>query len=445
MTLPQWWYEELRSLAVRSRQVVFLAALTGALTGLGVALYETVVVDGLIVSVLGAPVWAQGLIPVVGLALTVVILRYGGPNASPSTADEYIKNFHDPGTRLSIRKAASRLIASVATLGSGGALGLEGPSIYIGATIGSRIHHRLPPKFRGNARTLLVAGAAAGVSAIFKAPATGAVFALEVPYRDDLGRRSLLPAMVSAVTGYLVFVTIKDTTPLLPIEGVQGLEGKNLAAAAVVGVLAGLAAQVFSRGVRWAKRFQVETNPAVRVLTAGAATIAVFVVVRVAARESLTLESGLGVVNWALDPNLAVWVLVVVLVMRCIATTASVAGGGVGGLVHPPRGGRGPARTCRGRRGQLPRGVPVRRGRNSGVPVGGLPGSAGRDHVRRRDDRATLLRRPRSDRGRRRGAGRRIELRHRLPTVPGLPGHARPDHITVGHITVRNAYATFLD
>ena len=47
--------------------------------------------------------------------------------------------------------------------------------------------------------------AAPGVAAIFKAPATGAVFALEVPYQDDFARKMLLPALVSSATGYLVF------------------------------------------------------------------------------------------------------------------------------------------------------------------------------------------------------------------------------------------------
>ena len=66
---------------------------------------------------------------------------------------------------------------------------------------------------------LLVAGAAAGVAAIFKAPATGAIFALEVPYRDDLARRMLLPALVASAAGYLVFVAINGTARSFPIDG----------------------------------------------------------------------------------------------------------------------------------------------------------------------------------------------------------------------------------
>lgn len=335
MTLPQWWYDELRSLAVQSRQVVLLSAVTGAVTGMAVAAYEWLVVEVLVETVIGAPLWMQGLVPALGLALTAVILRYGGPNATPATSDEYIRSFHDPGYRMPLRRGIARIAASVATLGSGGALGLEGPSVYMGATIGSSIHKRLPPRFRGNRRTLLVAGAAAGIAAIFKAPATGAVFALESPFRDDLGRKSLLPALVAAVSGYLVFVTLEDTTPLLAIEGVRGFEGKNLAAAAAVGVLSGLCARGFSAAIRFAKKYASETNPAIRVTVAGVLIVGAFAVVRPLTGESLTLESGLGVVRWALDPTVGVWLLVAVFGLRMIASTASVAGGGVGGLFIP--------------------------------------------------------------------------------------------------------------
>ena len=128
MTLPQWWYDELRSLAERSRQVVLLAALTGAVTGLAVAFYEWLLVEVLIETVLSAPIWAQALIPAVGLALAAVILRYVGPNATPATSDEYIKSFHDPGYSLPLRRGVARVLASISTLGSGGALRTAAPA-----------------------------------------------------------------------------------------------------------------------------------------------------------------------------------------------------------------------------------------------------------------------------------------------------------------------------
>ena len=56
-------------------------------------------------------------------------------------------------------------------------------------------------------------------SSIFKAPATGLVFALEVPYRDDFARRMLVPAGVAAAAGYLVFAAFTGTAPLFAVAG----------------------------------------------------------------------------------------------------------------------------------------------------------------------------------------------------------------------------------
>ena len=135
--------------------------------------------------------------PVVGPAarptLTAAVLRVGG-KLGPATSDEYIRNFHEHGD-MPLRPLPWRMLAAVATLGSGAPGGLEGPSIYLGSGVGTAIGKR----FRSllgpdSAKSLMVAGAAAGVAAIFRAPATGAVFALEVPYPDDLGRRLLVPA-----------------------------------------------------------------------------------------------------------------------------------------------------------------------------------------------------------------------------------------------------------
>ena len=114
--------------------------------------------------------------------------------SSSATADEYLQAFHDAGHPLGLRAFVARTLAGLATLGSGGPMGLEGPSLYAGAVFGSNLQRRLPRMFRNaDRRVLLVAGAAAGVAAIFKAPATGAVFALEVPYQDDLARNMLPP------------------------------------------------------------------------------------------------------------------------------------------------------------------------------------------------------------------------------------------------------------
>ena len=242
--LPAHRREELRWLAKRSHQVVTLAAITGAITGLVVAGFDRLVVDVALDRVLRLPTWLLGTLPGLGLLVALAARHFIGGGVSPATADEYLHSFHDPAHELGWRALAGRMAAAVATLGSGAPMGLEGPSLYVGATIGSQSQRRFARTFRdSDHRVLLVAGAAAGVSAIFKAPATGAVFALEVPYRGDLARRMLLPALVASATGYLVFVAINGTHALLPIDATPGFSLRDLVGAALLGVIAGIGAR----------------------------------------------------------------------------------------------------------------------------------------------------------------------------------------------------------
>jgi chloride channel protein, CIC family len=205
-------------------------------------------------------VWVQALGPAVGLTAAALALRYLGRRASPATADEYLQAFHEPAHVLGLRVLGACMVAAIATLGGRGAMGLEGPSMYLGATTGSFLQRRVGRLFAGaDRRTLLVAGAAAGVAAIFKAPATGAVFALEVLYRDDLAHRTLLPALVAAATGYLAFVSIHDTTPIFPVAGNPAITARDLLGAVVLGVVAGLGARLFAAMLLRAKSVAAKT------------------------------------------------------------------------------------------------------------------------------------------------------------------------------------------
>lgn len=341
MTTPSRWLpphrrEELRRLAKRSHQVVILAAVTGAITGLVVAGFDRLVVDVAFHRVLRLPSWLMGALPGCGLLIAFAARRFIGGGVSAATADEYLHAFHDPIHRLGWRALAGRMVAAVATLGSGAPMGLEGPSLYTGATVGSQIQRRSRRAFRGtDGRVLLVAGAAAGVSAIFKAPATGAVFALEVPYRGDLARRMLLPALVASAAGYLVFVAVNGTEALFPIEGSPGFKFVDLLGAALLGVVAGVGARGFSWMLRKAKSLATSRHALVITIGAGAAIGALFTIGLALTDDSLVLGSGYRILAWAADPTRSAWLLVAILVLRCLATSATVAAGGVGGLFIP--------------------------------------------------------------------------------------------------------------
>lgn len=320
----------------RSREVVLIAAITGVVTGLFVRGFEYIV-EEMYDAVLEAATWQTALAPVLGLILSAIILRLGG--ASSSTSDEYLRAFHDPAYRLRPKYVGARIGASIATLGSGGALGLEGPSMYGGSSIGAAIQSRLPKPFRGtDHRTLLVAGAAAGVAAVFKAPATGAIFALEVPYRDGMARSMLLPALVASASGYLTFVSLADTTPLLAVGTftVQSFELIDLFGALLVGATCAIGARAFAKLMRIAKGFSLRALP-LRLIASSGILVGVFYLNRELTGLPLSVGAGYEVFrDWLfVELDISVWILLSIFVLRCVASAVTTAGGGVGGVFIP--------------------------------------------------------------------------------------------------------------
>lgn len=316
---------------------MLLAALTGVVTGLAVRGFEYVVHD-IYHQVLDAPLWLAAISPAIGLVIASLILKLGG-GASPSTSDEYLRAFHDPAYRLRPRYLGARIGAAIATLGSGGALGLEGPSLYGGSAIGTMIQRRLPRPFRGSDhRTLLVAGAAAGVAAIFKAPATGAIFALEVPYRDDMARRMLLPALVASATGYLTFVTLSDTSPLLAVPqfDIPPFELIDLLGALLVGATCAVGARAFAKLMRIAKGFSLRALP-IRLFVSSISLVGLFFLSRELTGLPLSVGAGYEVFrDWLfIESDIAIGLLVGVFFIRCLASAFTMAGGGVGGVFIP--------------------------------------------------------------------------------------------------------------
>ena len=129
--------DRFREFARHSRDVVLLAAVTGVVTGFAVALFERIVVEWLVAHVFELSPWVLAFVPLVGLTVAWGALRFVGRTDSPATADLYIVAYHDNERPLRLREAPGRMLAAIATLGSGGAMGMEGPSLYLGASIGT--------------------------------------------------------------------------------------------------------------------------------------------------------------------------------------------------------------------------------------------------------------------------------------------------------------------
>ena len=206
---------------------VLVATLVGVVTGAVVIGIEHLV-EEVLHEVRELEPWGIALALVVGAAVAALLVQFLGGRSSSST-ETYVEKFHDPDAPLEPRYAPGRLAASVATLGSGAPMGLEGPAIYSGAIIATFFRRHWSWARAIEPSALLAAGAAAGVAAVFKAPVAGAIFALEVPFRARLAGERVLPAIFGSASGYLTLAALEGTESALDIAAVQLTFGRAMA------------------------------------------------------------------------------------------------------------------------------------------------------------------------------------------------------------------------
>ncbi|MES1171912.1 MAG: chloride channel protein [Bacteroidota bacterium] len=150
--------------------------------------------------------WLLVVLPAVG-ALASGIISQLAPETRGGGGDAMIDAFHHHGGFIRRRVIWVKGLASLFTLGSGGSGGREGPTMQIGAALGSRVGWmlRVSPVER---RILMVAGVAAGISAVFRTPLGAALLAVEVLYRDDFESEALIPAVLASVIAYSIVISI---------------------------------------------------------------------------------------------------------------------------------------------------------------------------------------------------------------------------------------------
>src|SRR4051812_45754541 len=150
--------------------------------------------------------WLVLLIPAIGALIGGLITRYA-PECRGGGGDATIDAFHHADGVVRRRVLWAKPLASIATLGSGGSGGREGPTMQIGAALGSTIGRYLKVTARER-RVLMIAGIAAGISAVFRTPLGAALLAIEMLYRDDFESEALIPAVLASVIAYSVSITV---------------------------------------------------------------------------------------------------------------------------------------------------------------------------------------------------------------------------------------------
>lgn len=150
--------------------------------------------------------WLLVFLPALGGLGCGLVTRLA-PEARGGGADATIDAFHHHDGRMRKRLIWVKSLASVFTLGTGGAGGREGPTMQIGGALGSLVARLLNVRPRER-RVLMVAGVAAGISAVFRTPLGAALLAVEFLYKDGFESDALVPSVLASVVSYSVIISI---------------------------------------------------------------------------------------------------------------------------------------------------------------------------------------------------------------------------------------------
>lgn len=156
--------------------------------------------------------WILLFLPAVG-GLLCGLVTLLAPEVKGGGGDEMIHAFHRKGGVIRKRVAPLKALASLFTLGTGGAGGREGPTMQIGGALGALIARILNVSARER-RILLIAGVAAGISAVFRTPLGAALLAVEVLYKDGFESDALIPSVLASVVSYSVVITLYGESTL---------------------------------------------------------------------------------------------------------------------------------------------------------------------------------------------------------------------------------------
>jgi CIC family chloride channel protein len=187
--------------------------------------------------------WLLLILPAVGGLLCGLVTRLA-PETRGGGGDAMINAFHHQRGQVRRRVIWVKGVASLCTLGTGGSGGREGPTMHIGAALGSTIGRMLRVSTRER-RILLIAGVAAGIAAVFRTPLGAALLAVEVLYRDGYESDALIPAVFASVISYSVIISIFGESTLFAHPGRFPFEPLHLPFYAVLALFIAILATGF--------------------------------------------------------------------------------------------------------------------------------------------------------------------------------------------------------
>jgi H+/Cl- antiporter ClcA len=276
------------------------------------------------------------VIPLGGGLVVGLMARFGSEQIRGHGIPEAMERILIHGSKVAPRLAILKPISSAVSIGTGGPFGAEGPIILTGGAVGSIVGQlfRLTATQR---RALLVAGAAAGMSAVFGTPVAATLFGVELLAFEWKPRSMVLIGIAAATADGLRMVMatsgLVTPQPIFPVPGHAPLGGVVLLGAAAVGVTVGFAAWVMTQAVyRFEDLFKKLTGrmhwmwwPTIGGLLIGVGGIV----------DPRALGVGYDTIHAELLGRLTVGALLLLLVVKLVIWSGALGGGTSGGILAP--------------------------------------------------------------------------------------------------------------
>ncbi len=284
--------------------------------------------------------------PFIGIIITVIFIRfilrqYVGDGV-PSVLHAISKN----NAILKAHNMFSSVVSSSLTVGFGGSVGLEGPTVATGGAIGSNIGRFLGLNYKQLAQLLAFASAGA-MSAIFKSPIAAIVFAVEV-IMLDLTLASLVPLLIASVTAALTSFMFLGMDVLYPFEITEAFRMKDLHFYVILGVLCGLISLYFTKVYLFFQNLFSKIGKWWLRLFIGGSMLGLLVFLFPSLYgegyeatnaclhgETYTLFDS-GPFYWMKENSSAILIfMLVIILLKVIATSLTFGAGGIGGIFAP--------------------------------------------------------------------------------------------------------------
>ncbi len=284
--------------------------------------------------------------PVIGIFLAVLFIKYIIKRPVRHGVPNVLYAISKANGKMNSHNMFSSVITSALTVGFGGSVGLEGPTVSTGAAIGSNFGRLFHLNYR-QVTLLLGSASAAAMAAIFKAPIAGVVFALEV-IMLDLSLFSIVPLLLASASAVVTSYLFLGQNYLYHFRFETTFELIDIPFYVLLGIATGLIAVYFTKIYIFIEQWFEKMNKRYVKLLVGGSLLGVIlyffpslygegysIINDALAGNSYSLFEGTLFETWSANYTAMIFMIFFVIALKVVAASLTFGAGGVGGIFAP--------------------------------------------------------------------------------------------------------------